>query len=96
MITNNHSIVHIHTKDPERAAFNEHPTVRTVRPRLAERIGPRPLEAGWLREVGLEAGADDVGFVSLQRPELDDQREDILRTFPPARAAISFVCRMNR
>src|SRR5258708_33809584 len=76
--------------------FDEHPTVKTVRERLASRTASQSLEAGWLREVCLEAGADDAGFVSLQRPELDDQREDILRTFPPARTAISIVCRMNR
>ena len=28
------------------------------------------------------AGADDVGFVALDRPELDDQRADILRPLP--------------
>lgn len=43
-----------------------------------------------------ECGADDVGFVSLDREELADQSTDILHAFPAARAAIAFVCRMNR
>ncbi len=54
------------------------------------------LERGWLRKLCLEAGADDVGFVELERPELSDQRADILWALPHARALISFVCRMNR
>ena len=29
-----------------------------------------PLNATWLRELCLEAGADDVGFVELERPAL--------------------------
>jgi Fe-S-cluster-containing hydrogenase component 2 len=44
----------------------------------------------------LDAGADDVGFVSIDRPELDDQRHGILQAFPGTRTLISIVCRMNR
>ncbi len=58
--------------------------------------GSRRLDAEWLRDVCLQAGADDVGFVDIARPELDDQREDILAVFPRARTLISFVCRLNR
>jgi hypothetical protein len=29
-----------------------------------------PLDADWLRQLVLEAGADDVGFVEIDRPEL--------------------------
>lgn len=54
------------------------------------------LDAAWLRDLAMSAGADDVGFVSLERPELDDQRAEILRVLPHARSVVSFVCRMNR
>ena len=54
------------------------------------------LDAETLRQLCLDAGADDVGFVALERPELDDQRDDILSVFPRARTLISLVCRMNR
>ncbi len=57
---------------------------------------PEALDPVWLRELCLECGADDVGFISLERPELEDQRADILAAFPHARSIISFVCRMNR
>lgn len=54
------------------------------------------LDAAWLRQLCLEAGADDVGFVELQRPALADERSHILKAFPSARSVISFVVRMNR
>jgi len=54
------------------------------------------LNADRLKKTCFNAGADDVGFVELNRPELSDQREDILAVFPKARTLISFVCRMNR
>ena len=54
------------------------------------------LGADVLRDIALAAGADDVGFVSIDDPALDDQRGDILAAFPFARTLISFVLRMNR
>jgi ferredoxin len=55
-----------------------------------------PLDTAWLRELCLEAGADDVGFVELERPALASERPHIERAFPHARSLISFVVRMNR
>ena len=57
---------------------------------------PQPLDASWLRQLVLDAGADDVGFVQIDRTELVDQRDDILKAFPGTRTLISFVVRMNR
>jgi Fe-S-cluster-containing hydrogenase component 2 len=75
----------------------EHPTVARHRERPPRADAPaRALDVARLRRVCLDAGADDVGFVSIGRPELDDQRADILRTYPWARGLISIVCRMNR
>jgi Fe-S-cluster-containing hydrogenase component 2 len=54
------------------------------------------LEGEWLRRVCLEAGADDAGFVEIGRPELADQRADILRLVPRTRSLVSLVRRMNR
>ena len=79
--------------------LEEHPTVKQVRERsLHAQTSTRAtsLDAGELRQLCLEAGADDVGFVELTRPALADQRDDILHVFPRARAFISFVVRMNR
>ncbi len=77
-----------------------HPTVIRFHEREASRpAAPQQggaLDAGWLRRVCLEAGAEDVGFVAIDRPELDGQRADILVAYPPTQALISFACRMNR
>jgi Fe-S-cluster-containing hydrogenase component 2 len=54
------------------------------------------LDAQELRQICLEAGADDVGFVDFARAEVGDQRADILRFFPHTKSLISFVLRMNR
>jgi NAD-dependent dihydropyrimidine dehydrogenase PreA subunit len=43
-----------------------------------------------------EAGADDVGFVTIDRPEIDDQRTEILSVFPATRTLVSLVGRLNR
>jgi ferredoxin len=78
---------------------SEHPTVvRMQRSHAPTRTpgDPLPLDADWLRGLALEAGADDVGLVDLDRPSLGDQRDDILDQFPRARTLVSFVCRMNR
>ncbi|MGH7409576.1 MAG: SCP2 sterol-binding domain-containing protein [Candidatus Methylomirabilis sp.] len=79
--------------------LSEHPTVK----RFYESTSVLPdaglssaLDADWLRQLCLEAGADDAGFVEIDRPEIADQRDDILATFPHAKTLVSFVCRMNR
>src|SRR4051794_143034 len=78
--------------------LEDHPTVRRIRNKAVPSIPPasEPLDAGWLKQLVLDAGADDVGFVEIGRSALDDQREDILRAFPPTKTLISFVVRMNR
>src|SRR6185369_13427017 len=72
--------VHIHTKPPDPTA--------SARPRV--------LDAAWLRQLCLDAGADDVGFVELERPSLAEERPHIERAFPRTCSLISFVVRMKR
>jgi len=78
--------------------LEEHPTVKQVRGQSSElKVEDRQtLEAAWLRQLVLDAGADDVGFVEIERADLDDQRQDILEAFPRTKALVSFVVRMNR
>ena len=75
--------------------LDDHPSVVRFRGAGA-RSRPGTLDAARLREIGLEAGADDVGFVAIDRDELDDQRAEILGLYPWTRSFISIVCRMNR
>ncbi len=58
--------------------------------------GPEILDAAWLRQLCLDAGADDVGFVELERPALATERLYIEQAFPRTRTLISIVLRMNR
>jgi epoxyqueuosine reductase QueG len=55
-----------------------------------------PPNAEALRSLCLEAGADDVGFVEIDRQAIADQHSDILTAFPNTKTLISFVTRMNR
>ena len=81
------------------AHLAEHPTVKQfqARPRATHRAAaPRVLDRDWLGQLCLEAGAADVGFVEIDRPEIADQKGDILWLLPKTKALISFVVRMNR
>ncbi len=77
----------------------EHPTVAAF---FAKNTGssaqgaPASLDADRLRGLCRECGADDVGLVEINRPALDDQREDVRRYFPGTKTLVSLVCRMNQ
>src|SRR3954468_5423969 len=78
------------------ASIKEHPAIKAhqQKPALQEISGP--LDAAWLRQLCLDAGADDVGFVEIDRPALAEEQPHIQRAFPHTRSLISFVLRMNR
>ena len=77
---------------------NEHPSIKRFRERAAASLNQSPgkFDAEEIRAIALNAGADDVGFVEVDRAELTSERDDILRFFPPTKSLISFVLRMNR
>jgi len=79
---------------------NEHPTVQKVLPRLTAEPPapfPSPLDPAELKNLCLEAGADDAGFVEIGRTELgEDERAAILEAYPSCKALIGYVCRINR
>jgi ferredoxin len=77
------------------AKLDEHPTVLRHRQSAAQ-APPQVLDAERLRLLCLDAGADDVGFVSIERSELADQRDDIQSLYPWTKSLISIVCKMNR
>src|SRR5580765_1252343 len=81
------------------AQLSEHPSVKHFyqsRPNGWEVPPVQVLDAAWLRQLCLDAGADDVGFVERDRPEIAEQKADIDNVFPRTRTLISIVCRMNR
>jgi epoxyqueuosine reductase QueG len=54
------------------------------------------FSAKTLRQICLEAGAYDAGFVEIGREALDQERSDILRVYPRTRSLISIIHGMNR
>lgn len=77
----------------------EHPTVKRFQERDAAGHSvaqPQTVDCEWLRQVCLEAGADDAGFVEIDCPTIADQKMDILWLLPQTKTLISFVVRMNR
>jgi ferredoxin len=85
-----------------RSKYDDHPTVRRVRERAvaaASAAGSEPegpLDAGWLRRVCLDAGADDVAFVPADHPDLAADRPYIDELLPGIATLIGFVVRSNR
>ena len=47
-----------------------HPTVQRIRLKTVPSVPLKKelLDAGWLKQLVLDAGADDVGFVEIGRP----------------------------
>ena len=68
----------------------------TELPMLKTQTSTAAIDQEWLTDLCLKAGADDVGFVEIDRQELDKDRPDILNAFPRTKTVISFVIRMNR
>jgi epoxyqueuosine reductase QueG len=82
--------------------FDDHPTVKRLRElqksqgQNPQNTASSPLDRDWLRSFCLDLGVDDVGFVSIDQPEMAEQRTKVLQAFPQTKSLISFVCRMNR
>ena len=79
--------------------LTDHPTVKQFQAREATGTGrarPEVLGREWLRQLCIEAGADDVGFVAIDRAEIAEQKSDILWLLPGTKTLASFVIRMNR
>lgn len=76
-----------------RGRLEEHPTARAARARGAE--APERLTLGEVRRLALEAGADDAGVVSLDHPDLAEERGHALAALPQARSLVSLVLRMH-
>jgi S-adenosylhomocysteine hydrolase len=81
------------------AQLSEHPSVKHFYEEKAKQGEARTdqiLDAAWLRKLCLDAGADEVGFIERERPEIADQKAEIENVFPRTKTLISIMCRMNR
>lgn len=75
--------------------LEQHPTVIRYRQKPVPDRVSEALDAEWLRRICLNAGADDVGFVEISRPELEGEKRFIENALPGTRSLISIVCKMN-
>lgn len=88
------------TKKPEEregrvgSRSDEHPSVQAVRARGIP-PQPEPLTVAEIRAIALEAGADDVGVVSLDHPGLVEEIPYVLRALPGARSLVSIILRVH-
>src|ERR1700694_3941489 len=80
------------------ARLADHPTARNVLARQTSRKTEKPgvIDADWLRQGCLDAGADDVAFASVENPELAGEREYVDAALPGTLSYISLVVKMNR
>ena len=57
---------------------------------------PNIFSADLIRQICLEAGADEVGLVEIDRPELAQERQGILQVYPATQTIISLSRALNR
>jgi epoxyqueuosine reductase QueG len=74
--------------------LDDHPTVKKYL-KTKKKSRAEVVDYQWLRKIVLNAGADDAGFIEIDREELKDQKDDIQRAFPGTKCIISYVCRLN-
>lgn len=72
-----------------------HPTFRRFQMALPKEPANPYVDPKAIEWACLHLGADDVGCVDIDRPEVADQRAEILALLPRARTLISFVVRTN-
>jgi epoxyqueuosine reductase QueG/putative sterol carrier protein len=82
----------IMASDPAKS-FEQHPSVIAARTQ-AKQV-PEPLTLDAVRALAREAGADDCAVVSLDHPDLADEKPHVLRALPEARSLVSIVLRMH-
>jgi len=79
--------------------LNDHPTVKWYHEKGQTRragYSSLRLEHQVLRDLCMEAGADDAGFVDMGRPAISDQREELLDLLPGTKTMVCMVYRVDR
>lgn len=72
----------------------EHPSVVAVRAR-GPRAAPERLTAEEVRAIALDAGADDAAVVSVDHPDLVEEKPHVQRALPEARSLVAIVLRTH-
>lgn len=75
---------------------NQHPSIEKVLARMVDEPSlPDTVDSPWLRQLCMDCGADDVGFVSVDRPEMAAEKGNALRALPKAKTIIGFAIKMD-
>ncbi len=75
----------------------EHPTIKWYEEKAVEgETSPGKLEATVLGKKCLDLGADDIGFIEIDRPALSSQKADIMEIMPEVKTIVSMAFRLNR
>ena len=75
----------------------DHPTVKAYKEgKIDSPKPPATLESVQLKQMALTAGADDAGFVDLERTAMADYRQDLLDTMPDTQSVMALVFRVNQ
>jgi ferredoxin len=76
------------------ATTDPHPALAAARSRPPS-PPPTPLSLEEVRAIALAVGADDAGWVSLDHPELAEEKPHVLAAMPGARSLVAIVLRMH-
>ncbi|MFC1824240.1 SCP2 sterol-binding domain-containing protein, partial [Thermodesulfobacteriota bacterium] len=75
----------------------DHPTVKSYREKSVD--SPKPpaiLESSQLKQMALDAGADDAGLIDLSREPMEELRQDLLHAMPDTQSVMVLVFRVNQ
>jgi epoxyqueuosine reductase QueG len=77
--------------------LSDHPTVMAYREGRIDTPKPAAvLESAQLKQMAMDAGADDVGLIDLSRENLADYRQDLLNVMPDAQSVMVLIFRVNQ
>ena len=77
--------------------FSDHPTVKAYKEQKSQPItSPAILEAAVLKQMALDAGADDSGLIDLSRDTMAPYRQDLLDVMPDTKSAMVLAVRLNQ
>jgi epoxyqueuosine reductase QueG/putative sterol carrier protein len=75
----------------------DHPTIKWYEENPAQgEPSLEKLEPTVLQKICLDLGADDIGFVEIDRPALTSQKADLLELMPEVKTIVSLAFRLNR
>ncbi len=75
----------------------DHPTIKWFQENAVENepaLGK--CKSDDIRQICIDLGADDVGFIEIDRPSLSSQKADLLELMPEVKTIVSMAFRLNR